>query len=264
MEECEFCEEEFEGEEDLHIHWMEEHEEELNSHQKDKAKKAKRDRNEREKIRKEQRKKYLYQGIGAAVFLGLAALIVPQLIPSGGSTEITLENEPMIGDQNASVKVVEYGDFQCPACRNFEQTVYSQIKSEYIDTGQVKFYWKDFPLESVHPWASSASEVAECTYRQNETAFWNVKDSIFTNQPSLNTGNAQKEAIGYAVEAGVNESELRSCIQNDNPGSAVTEDIREGRSNGVSGTPTIFVNGERLGSFNYATVSQAIEDELGN
>lgn len=262
MEECEFCDEEFEGKEDLHVHWMKEHEDELNSHQKDKAKKAKRDREEREKVKKEQRKKYLYQGVGVAVFLVIAALVVPQLIPSGGSTGINLEDEPVIGDENASVTIVEYGDFQCPACRSFKQSTYPQIKSEYIDTGQAKFYWKDYPLESIHPWARTASETAECTYRQNETAFWDVKDAIFANQPSITTDNAQEESISYAVDAGVNESELRSCLQNDNPGSEVSEDIREGRANGVTGTPTIFVNGEKLGSFDYATVSQAIEEEL--
>ena len=263
MEECDFCGEEFEGGQDLHIHWMEEHEEELNSHQKEKAKKAKREREERKQIKKEQRKKYLFQGVGAAVLLATAALIIPQLIPSGGGTsDIKLEGEPVIGDENASVTVVEYGDFECPACIQFKQSTYEQMKSEYIDTGQVKFVWKDYPLEQIHPWARTAADTAECTYRQNESAFWEVNNQIFNNQGAIDVGNTEETIIGYATEAGVNEEELRSCIENENPGDEVTQDINEGRANSVTGTPTIFVNGEKLDSFDYATVSQAIEEEL--
>jgi protein-disulfide isomerase len=262
-EECDFCGEELEEGQDLHIHWMEEHEEELNSHQKEKAKKAEREREERKQIKKEQRKKYLFQGLGAAVLLALAVLILPQIIPSGGAdSELNLEGEPVIGDENASVTVVEYGDFECPACRDFKQSTYEQMKSDYIDTGQVKFVWKDYPLEQVHPWARTAAETAECTYRQNKSAFWEVNTQIFSNQGVLTLENAEEELIGYAIDAGVDEEELRSCIENENPGNEVTQDINEGRVNGVSGTPTIFVNGEKLDSFDYGTVSQAIEDEL--
>jgi protein-disulfide isomerase len=265
MKECGFCDEEFEGEEALQIHWMKEHEDELNSHQKEKAKKAKREKEEREKIRQEHRKKRMYQGIGALVVIGIGALLGPQILSTvmpSGPTDINVQDEPMIGDENASVTVVEFGDFQCPACNQFEQSAYSQLKSEYIDTGQVKFYWKDYPLEQLHPWARNAAETMECVYRQEEEAFWKVKSNLFANQASLNQGNVQERIIGWASDEGVNESEVNACLNNGNPREEVNGDIREGQGNGVTGTPTIYVNGEKLDSFDYATVSQAIDEEL--
>jgi protein-disulfide isomerase len=265
MEECEFCGEEFEGEEALRVHWLEEHEDELNSHQKDNAKKAKRNKEEREKVRKEHRKKRMYQGVGALVLIGIGVLLGPQILSAvmpSGSTEISLEGEPMIGSQDANVTVVEFGDFQCPACNRFEQSSYNRLKSEYIDSGQVKFYWKDYPLEQIHPWARTGAETMECVYRQDETAFWEVKGQLFDEQSSLSTSNAQSRIIGWAEEEGVNGSEVRSCLQNSDVREEVNSDIREGQGNGVTGTPTIYVNGKKLNGFGYQTVQSAIEEEL--
>jgi protein-disulfide isomerase len=76
--------------------------------------------------------------------------------------------------------------------------------------------------------------------------------------------NAQEQIISWAADEGVNESEVQSCMENGNPGNEVESDIREGRRNGVSGTPTIYVNGEQLPSFDYQTVRQAVESELEN
>jgi protein-disulfide isomerase len=261
MKECEFCDEEFEGEKDLHVHWMDEHEDELNSHQKDKAKKAKREREEREKVRKEQRKKYVFYGVGALVLLGVAGVLGAQLMPSGGGGDISIEGEPMIGNESANVTVVEFGDFQCPACNRFEQGAFSRIKSEYIDSGEVKFYWKDFPL-SGHEWAQPAAESMECVYREDEEAFWNVKTELFNNQGSISLGNVEDKIVGWAEDEGVNSTEVRSCIDGGDSSGEVREDRQEGLGNGVTGTPSIYVNGDKVDSFDYNTVSQAIEEEL--
>jgi protein-disulfide isomerase len=268
MVECDFCDEDFDSEEELHVHWMEEHEDDLNSHQKDKAKKAKREREERKKIRKQQRKKYLYQGVGAAVVLLIAGVLGAQLIPSGGNTgaqEISVEGEPMLGDENASVTVVEFGDFECPACNRFEQGAFSRLKSEYIETGKVKFYWKDHPLDQIHPWARTGAQSMECVYREGgNEAFWNVKSKLFNNQGTLSMQNVEDEVVSWAEEEGVNGSNVRSCIQSGEANQEVTKDKQEGRTAGARGTPTIFVKGKKLSSFDYNTVSQAIDKELEN
>ncbi len=265
MEECGFCGEEFEGEEALRVHWLEEHEDELNSHQKDNAKKAKRNREEREKVRKENRKKRMYQGVGAFVLVGIVVLLGPQIlsavIPSGGN-DISLKGEPMVGSQDANVTIVEFGDFQCPACKRFEQSGFNRLKSEYIDSDQVKFYWKDYPLERAHPWARTGAETMECIYRQNETAFWNVKGQLFSEQSSLSASNAQSRIIGWAEDEGVDSKKVRSCLENPDVREEVNGDKREGQSSGVAGTPTIYVNGKKLDGFGYQTVQSAVEEEL--
>jgi protein-disulfide isomerase len=200
--------------------------------------------------------------------LGIPAILFNQLsaiITGGGgasNANLTLEGEPMIGNPDANVTVVEFGDFQCPACSQFEQGPYQQLKEEYIDTGQVKFYWKDYPLNRIHPWAQNGAETMECVYRQNQTAFWNVKNTLFENQQSIEEGSAQDTIIGWAEEEGVSGEAVRSCVSGAE--SEVRDDKREGRANNVQGTPTIFVNGEQLDSFQYSTIQAAIDQELEN
>jgi protein-disulfide isomerase len=267
MTECDYCGEDFEDEESLHLHWLEEHEDEITSHEKDDAKKTRREKKEKQKEKKEKKKKYLYQGVGAAVIIGLAALIGPQIINSvtGPSTasNISIADQPMIGNESAEVTLVEFGDFQCPACSSFESGTYQKLKSEYIDTGKVNFVWKDFPLESLHPWARTGAETMECVYRENETAFWNVKSTLFEQQGTLNQGNVQSQIIEWAGNEGVNAEAVRSCAQSGGSSSAVTQDQREGRTNQVTSTPTILVNGEQVGN-SYQEIQAAIESELEN
>jgi protein-disulfide isomerase len=266
MVECEFCGEEFEGDEDLHIHWMEEHEDDMNSHQKDKAKKAKREREEREKVRKEQRKRYLYQGVGVAVLLAIVAVVGPQLIPSGGGAELDLEGEPMIGNASANVTVVEFGDYQCPYCKQFDQQVFPQLEENYIDTGQVKFYYVNYAFLGDD--STEAAVASECVYNQaNTTQFWDFHHAVFDNQGREHSGWVTTDSIMEIARdstEGLDYDGLRSCISGSSTSSEVQSDKRMGQANGVTGTPSIFVNGEQLRGFGYETVSQAIDQELQN
>jgi protein-disulfide isomerase len=269
MVECEFCDEEFDGEDELHVHWLEDHEDDLNSHQKDTAKKAKREKEEQQKQKKQKRKRYVYQGVAGAVGLFVLGVLGIQLLPmitgggGGSNANLTLEGEPMIGNPDANVTVVEFGDFQCPVCNQFEQGPFQQLKENYIENGQVKFYWKDFPLGG-HQWADTAANTMECVYRQNQTAFWSVKSTLFDNQNSVSPDNAEDKIIGWASDEGVESESMRSCLSSGNPKAEVSRDKSEGFSSGVQGTPTVYVNGQQLGSFSYDAMKKAIEEELGN
>ncbi|MFB6159057.1 MAG: DsbA family protein [Candidatus Nanohalobium sp.] len=260
MTECDFCGEEFDDEYRLHAHWLEEHEDELNSHQREKAKKGKQKLEEEKDRKQKRRKRRLYQGVGAAVVLIAAVFLGSQLLPSGTASkkaaEIDVKGEPMLGSENASVTVVEFGDFECPACGNFEQSVFSRIKSNYIDTGKIKFYWKDFPLQ-MHPWAREAASTLECVHRQDEEAFWDVKSRVFSNQESLNQGNVRERIMDWASKQGVNTSDVSSC----NGVNEVIEDKNQGLKLGVDSTPSVYVNGEEV-SPSYQEIRQAIESEL--
>jgi protein-disulfide isomerase len=228
-------------------------------------------------------------GVGAYRTLGIAVLAIAVVVgagyglasmgviqfqvsdtPTGNAggepidpTQISTEGEPVLGSSDAAVTVVAYEDFECPVCRQFENQVFGQLKSEYIDSGQVKVVWKDFPLSQMHPWAMTAATTQECVYRQDNDAFWEVKEKLFNNQGSLTTTNARSKIISWAGEAGVDESAVRSCLPHGNPASEVQEDISEGQSLGVRGTPTVFINGQRLRGLNrYNQYKQVIENEL--
>ncbi|QGA79961.1 DsbA family protein [Candidatus Nanohalobium constans] len=266
MVDCDFCDESFESEEELHVHWLEEHEDKLNSHQKDDAKKSKREVEEREKQVKQRRKTQMFQGIGIVVLLGIGAVLGPQIadavLPNNASN-ITVEGEPVLGSENASVTVVEYGDFQCPACNSFEQRTFSKLKTNYIDTDKARFVWKDYSLTQIHEWAEPGAEAMECVYREDEEAFWNVKSTLFNQQETIGINNVESNIIDWAGQEGVNTTEVESCIEDGDAREEVRQDKTEGQANGVTGTPTVFVNGEQVDS-SYASISQAIDKELNS
>jgi len=263
MNNCDYCDEEFKDEKNLKIHLLEEHEDEISSHEKDEAKKAKRQEEDRKKQVNRKRKRRLYQGIGAIGIILLAALVVPQVVDNTNSRStqsIDVSGDPVLGESDAAVTVVEYGDFQCPACKRFQSNVFPRLKQEYIDTGEVKFVWKDFPLTQYHDWAEPAAESMECIYREDEEAFWEAKNSLFAQQSGTTTENLEDRVVGYAEEEGLNGSQIRSCIE-----SGTLEEVRndkeQGAQDGVRGTPTVFVDGEEVDS-SYRSISDAIERKL--
>lgn len=180
--------------------------------------------------------------------------------------DIPLEGEPMLGDQNAPVTMVVYEDFQCPFCQQFEQNAMPQIVNNYVESGQVRVVWKDLPLPQIgHEWAEPAAEAMECVYRQDEDAFWNVKSKVFDNQNTIARSNVQSKIKDYASQEGVSSSAVQSCIDNDNPMDEVNSDSQEAQQLGVSGTPTIVIDGEKIvGAQPYSNFEQVIENKLNN
>lgn len=237
----------------------------------------------------------LVAGSGGSFDLGQVGM------PSGDSEEsgsdgptvdvsnIDTSGEPVLGQSDAPVTMVVYEDFQCPFCQRFEQGAVSQIESNYVVEGDVKIIWKDFPLatpftsRNIHPWATPAAETMECVYRQDNDAFWSVKDTVFSNQNSLNTDNVESEIIQWAVDQGVSESEVRSCLENGNPLEEVRSDVQEGKnfeavidtpsgpSPFVSSTPSAVIYSEGdstgepvVGAQPYGAFRNIIESKLGN
>jgi protein-disulfide isomerase len=96
---------------------------------------------------------------------------------------VAVGNLPIQGSEGAKVTIVEFSDYQCPFCeRHYTQTE-SQIKKEYIDKGLVKFYYRDFPLSSIHPGAEKGAEAARCAGDQNK--YWQFHDAVFENQSNI-------------------------------------------------------------------------------
>ncbi|MFB6116143.1 MAG: DsbA family protein [Candidatus Nanosalina sp.] len=267
MVECDFCGEEFEDEQELHAHWSE-HEDELNSHQKDQMKKAKRKKEEKNKQRKKKRKKQVIYGFAGVLALGVAAMIVPQLIPQGGSPapnryNLSIEGQPVLGNESASVTVIEFGDYRCPYCRQFEMTTFPKIKENYIETGKIKFSFINLAL--LGQGSQQAAIAAECVYRQNESQFWDYHKGIYENQgPESENWVTQDLLMQIARDTteGLDYNQLESCIANKKTFKQVREERAIANKNGVSSTPTIFVNGQKIVGNSYSRVKQAIESEL--
>lgn len=179
-------------------------------------------------------------------------------------SQINMSGEPVLGESDAPVTMVIYEDFECPFCKRFEDNAFQQIKTNYVDTGQVKVIWKDRPLVQLHPWAEPAAAAMECVYREGgDDAFWTVKSKIFANQKDLSKSNVQSQIKNWASMEGVSESAVQSCIDNENPLEEVRRDSENGKNIGASGTPTVFVDGRKLvGAQPYSNFKSAIEDAL--
>ncbi|MDY6777250.1 MAG: DsbA family protein [Candidatus Nanohaloarchaea archaeon] len=278
MPECGFCGQAFDEEHELHLHWGEEHEEELNSHQEEEMKKARREEERREQRKEE--KKYrgreivLYAAIGI-VGLAVAGLIGSQLVQVHASTEqptngataagtgFNVSGEPVLGSENASVTVVEFGDYRCPFCRQFEMSVVPRLKQEFVSTGEVRFVFMNFPF--LGEGSFQAAVASECVYRQDEDQFWPFHRAIYEHQgPESQRWVTQAKLMQWARESteGLNYSRLRTCIAEQKTLQEVQGDKRVGRRHGVGGTPTVYVNGRKAPTFRFSAVKRLIQQEL--
>lgn len=145
------------------------------------------------------------------------------------------------GPATSSVVIIEYSDFQCPACRTYEPLV-KQLLSERPD---VTFVYRHFPLVTIHANADIAAEAAEAAGRQGK--FWEMHDILFERQDAWATSpTARSVFASYATELGLDAEQFSKDILDTQVRSKVTNDYRLGMKAGVQGTPTFFLNGTRM------------------
>jgi protein-disulfide isomerase len=145
------------------------------------------------------------------------------------------------------VTVVEYADYQCPACASFVTSqVYQQLNAEYIETGQVQYIFHDFPLPQ-HPNAPVASHAAYCAGEQD--SFWPMHEQIFRNQQQwsrLPEDNAQSVLAQLAGDIGLNGTEFLACMNSDKYDQHIASAYDRAATQGIPATPTFVVNGRQV------------------
>lgn len=182
---------------------------------------------------------------------------------SGAKVEVSADDDPFLGSAKAKVSVIEFSDFQCPFCRRFWKETLPQIKKEYIDTGKIKFVYRDFPL-SFHAGAQAAAEGAECAEEQGK--FWEMHDKIFQGQDLKGQGTVDfniSDVKKWAAATGVDTAKFNQCLDSGKYSSEVAKDQSDGLAAGVEGTPTIFVNGKPIvGAQPFSAFKVIIDQEL--
>ena len=150
------------------------------------------------------------------------------------------DNDPVLGDPNAGITILEFSDFQCPFCaRAFEGAVADFKASSYFANGEVNLIYKQFPLNSIHPQAQKAAEASLCADAQGK--FWEYHDTLFTNQQALDTTSLK----AYAQQLGLNTGEFNSCLDSGDSASEVSKETAQATAAGGRGTPFfIIVNTE--------------------
>ena len=182
---------------------------------------------------------------------------------------ISLDDDPVKGNLNAPITIVEFSDFQCPFCAKFHSTTLPQLQANYIDSGKVKFVYRDFPIQSIHPNAVPAALASECADEQG--MFWEYHDLVFENQKKWQglSGSAMIDTFEqYALELGLNTSDFNTCFESGKYVDEVKKDLQDGVSYGVAGTPGFFIGNDELGYVKiigaqpYPVFERLIEDQI--
>ena len=150
------------------------------------------------------------------------------------NVSLTINGSATAGSSSAKLTLIEFSDFECPFCGRYVRDTLAQLKREYVDTGKVRYVFRHFPLEDIHPRAVKAGAAAECARRQGK--FWEMHDRIFADQRALAEADLARAASG----AGLNASEYERCLKSDAE-KVVRQDMNEGERAGVTGTPFFFM-----------------------
>jgi protein-disulfide isomerase len=178
-----------------------------------------------------------------------------QLPAQGAKSQISADDDAVLGDKNAPVTIIEFSDYECPFCARFHSQTLPQLKKEYIDTGKAKLVYRDYPLAQIHRQATIAAEAAECVRDEagNDEAYFEYHDTIFENQQSVNEANLKL----WAQQQGF---DINKCLDSGKFKSEVQKDLQDG---GQLGTPTFFINGKQLrGAQPFSAFKQIIDAEL--
>src|SRR3989344_1524567 len=162
------------------------------------------------------------------------------------------DQDHILGDKNAPVTIVEFSDFECPFCKQFHTTL-RRVLQEY--DGEVKWVYKHFPIDQLHPKARKEAEGAECANELGgNEKFWAYADKIFEITPS---NNKLDPALlpQIAEEIGLNRNSFEECLATGKYAERVQQDYELGVAAGVTGTPGSFVNGQAVvGAVPYETL----------
>ena len=201
-----------------------------------------------------------FRGSGSSVTGGTVNIPDIPDIPTGianVNAEDFVDDDPVLGNEDAKLTIVEFSDFQCPFCKRARDDAVKQIEEQYIKTGKVKLVYRDFPLTSIHPMAQKSAEAAECADDQGK--FWEYHDLIFENQADLSITSLKQ----WASELGLNENDFNKCLDSGKYTNEVNKDASDAQRAGGQGTPYFIVGNQPVrGAKAFAAFHAAIESQL--
>lgn len=182
-----------------------------------------------------------------------------------GPIEVNLDDDPVKGDSDAPVTIVEFSDYECPFCGRYFNDTLPQITEKYINTGKVKYVFRDAPLP-FHPNAIPAANAAECVRDQSDDeTYFQYHDILFKNQTALSVEKLKEYASTITT---IDQAEFGSCMESGKFNDEIATDLAEAQEYatqtvGKFGTPMFFINGMPVsGAQPYAVFEAAIEKAL--
>ena len=200
--------------------------------------------------------------IGGLVFFARRDSVnVDQIDPNKAVSESASEiGDHVYGNKSSSVVIIEYGDFQCPGCGGAYPQL-KTIKEEYKD--KIAFIFRNFPLTTIHPNALAASTAAEAAGLQGK--FWEMHDKLYENQDAWTSISASERSgifIGYARDIGLDTTKFEQDLRDSRVSEKISRDRALGSRIGVNSTPTVYVNGQKLGDTETQDLIQSSGDKL--
>lgn len=197
-------------------------------------------------------KRWFYIALAAVLIAGIGILSYMSVRPSGAVSQVDTTLPPIpnqghvMGSDSAAVEVVEFADFECPACGSFATLTEPDVRTRLVNTGLVRFRFMDFPL-SMHPNAWPAHLASWCAAEQGK--FWEMHDAIFMNQDRWNTqATSRPDRVlgGLARQIGANMDQYEACVSSRKFQPQIRANVDEGARRAVSGTPTFFIGSKRI------------------
>ncbi len=162
--------------------------------------------------------------------------------------KISLDDDPIRGNPDAPITIVEFSDYQCPVCARFYAQTLPLLLEEYIDEGKVNLVYRDFPVQRIHPNALSAAAAAECADDQGK--YWEYHDTLFEKQNAwakLDSNSAISTFSQFAAEIELEQQQFDNCLESGKYLEEVQADFSDGKNYQVTGTPGFFIGNEDIG-----------------
>ena len=168
---------------------------------------------------------------------------------------VSVDDDPARGLKDAPVTIIEFSDFQCTYGKRYFDETLPMILSNYSD--KIQYVYRDFPVGSIHPNSTKVAEASQCAFEQGK--FWEYHDMLYKNQGKQELADLK----AYAVVLGLDENAFNLCLDSGKYAGEVEKDVADGKSYGVYGSPTFFINGRKVvGALPYATFKTIIDEEL--
>jgi protein-disulfide isomerase len=176
--------------------------------------------------------------------------------------KIHTQFQPSLGTAGAPVAIVVFSDLQCPHCKGEAEMLRQNLIQNYPK--DVRLYFKDFPIESLHPWAKAAAIAGRCVFQQSNDAFWAYHDFVFSHQDSITPATLRDQILGWAKDQkGLDAAKLGACMDKKATEAEVDAELAEGRALEINGTPTMFINGRRISqTIDWANLKSIIDFEI--
>lgn len=166
--------------------------------------------------------------------------VAPPAQPTTGTTSV--DDDPVLGDENAPITIVEFSDYECPFCKKYFDDTFPQIKAKYIDTGKVKLVFRDLPLSFHDPMATKEAVAANCARKQGgDEQYFVYHDEIFKRTTSNGNGLNDEKLKTIATDIGLNLSQFETCLQDKTMEDEVKKDLADAGEAGATGTPTFII-----------------------